>query len=79
MHFMLKVLVKNCNDFRVITTLPPLEKSRPRDSKEAKVRKDIKEFEVRHFDQEFQSGQGDFESDWTRVSLKGECIAHKFA
>ena len=45
----------HCNGFRVITTLPPLEKSRPLDSKEAKVRKDIKEFVVRHFDQEFQS------------------------
>ena len=73
------MLMRNCSSFWVVTTLPPLEKSHPRDSKEAKVRKDIKEFEVRHFDQEFQSGQGDFESDWTRVSLIGECIAHQLA
>ena len=52
---MLKVLVNYCSDFWVVITLPPLEKSHPRDSKEAKVRKDIKEFEVRHFDQGFQS------------------------
>ena len=45
----------HCNSFRVVTTLPPSKKSYPRDLKQAKVRKDIKEFEVRHFDQEFQS------------------------
>ena len=55
MHYMLMMLVNNYSDFWVITTLPPLEKSHPRDSNEAEVRKDIKEFEVRHFDQEFQS------------------------
>jgi hypothetical protein len=52
MHFMLKVFVKNCNIFWVITNLSPLEKSHPRDLKKGEVREDIKEL-----------GQGDFESE----------------
>jgi hypothetical protein len=40
---MLKVFVKNYNNFWVITNLPPLEKSHPRDLKKGKVREDIKE------------------------------------
>jgi hypothetical protein len=44
MHFMLKVLVKNCNNFWVVTTLPPLEKSCPQDLKKGEVREDIKEW-----------------------------------
>jgi len=40
--FMLKVLVNYGSYFWVVTTLPPLEKSRPRDSRKAKVREDIK-------------------------------------
>ena len=59
--------MKNCNDFWVVTNLPPLEKSCPRNSKKAKVKEDIKELGVGHFDQELESLRGDFESEkWVR-------------